>query len=125
MRASDLFDSEDALSLVISLARQRARSEWEKQFTTDMDDKFQQYGLEMFMSEKQADIVRRIAGFPKEQSQRSSRPPPDPPPGGKSLAVIDKAFLRQLTQLCHPDRHSQSSLSVEVTQRLNALRASI
>ena len=73
MKASDLFDSEDALSMVISLARQLARSDWEKQFTSDMDDKFQQYGWYMFMSEKQADILRRIAGNPREQSQRQSR----------------------------------------------------
>lgn len=126
MKASDLFDNEDALSMVITLARQMARGEWEKQFTLDMDDKFQLYGLGMFMSEKQADILRRIAGNPREQSQRSSRPPPpEPPSGGKSLAVIDKAFLRQLTQLCHPDKHDQSPLSVGVTQRLNKLRALI
>ena len=32
---------------------------------------------------------------------------------------IDAAFLRQLLQLCHPDRHNSSPLSVKVFQRLN------
>jgi hypothetical protein len=31
---------------------------------------------------------------------------------------IDRQFLRQLLQLCHPDRHDSSHLSVMVFQRL-------
>jgi hypothetical protein len=31
---------------------------------------------------------------------------------------IDEPFLRQLLQLCHPDRHASSPLSVKVFQRL-------
>jgi hypothetical protein len=32
---------------------------------------------------------------------------------------IDAEFLRQLKQLCHPDRHDSSPLAVKVFQRLN------
>jgi hypothetical protein len=90
-----------------------------------MEDKFKLYGLGMFMSEKQEAILRRIAGIAAGARRGARSAPPPEPPRSTSLAVIDKSFLRQLTQLCHPDKHGQSSLSVEVTKRLNALRATI
>ena len=126
MKASDLFADEDELASLIESAASRARGAWEEQFISDMEDKFKLYGLGMFMSEKQEAILRRIAGVAAGARRGSkSAPPSEPPPAGSSLAVIDKSFLRQLTQLCHPDKHGQSPLSVDVTKRLNALRATI
>lgn len=120
MRASDLLGSEEELSSLIDAAARLARGDWEKQFTQDIGDKFQRYGLGMYLSEKQLEILRRIGGL----SGRQHRAPNDAQPS-KAATEIDKKFLRQLTQLCHPDKHSQSPLSVEVTQRLNALRSSL
>jgi hypothetical protein len=34
---------------------------------------------------------------------------------------IDREFLRELRQLCHPDRHNSSPLSLKVSQRLNVI----
>lgn len=34
---------------------------------------------------------------------------------------IDREFLRELRQLCHPDRHNSSPLSLKVSQRLNEI----
>lgn len=37
----------------------------------------------------------------------------------RDLPGFDKAFVRRLLQLCHPDKHDGSKLAVEVTQWLN------
>lgn len=37
----------------------------------------------------------------------------------KNLPDFDKTMVRKLLQLCHPDKHDQSELSVKVTQWLN------
>lgn len=42
---------------------------------------------------------------------------------GRPLTAIDKTRLRQLIQLCHPDKHGGSPLASEVTQWLNKLRS--
>jgi hypothetical protein len=34
---------------------------------------------------------------------------------------IDRGFLRELRQLCHPDRHNSSPLALKVSQRLNEI----
>jgi hypothetical protein len=35
-----------------------------------------------------------------------------------SCGGLDRSFVRELVQLCHPDRHSQSELSHKVTAKL-------
>jgi len=39
--------------------------------------------------------------------------------------TLDKARLRELMQLVHPDKHNGSSLAVRVTQWLNELRRTV
>ena len=42
-------------------------------------------------------------------------------PTPAKLNEIDPEFLRELRQLCHPDRHNSSPLSLKVSQRLNEI----
>lgn len=39
--------------------------------------------------------------------------------------IIDVAFLKQLRQLCHPDRHNNSQLSQRVWERLEQVRKAL
>jgi transcriptional regulator with XRE-family HTH domain len=39
-----------------------------------------------------------------------------------TMVPIDQARLRQLLQLCHPDRHGNSKVATEVTAWLNQMR---
>lgn len=52
------FDFEDALSS----AEDRAKGGWEENFVEELRTKFAQYGGRMFVSERQAEILLRIAG---------------------------------------------------------------
>lgn len=52
----------DNVEDVLYTAEKRARNEWEMDFVDGLKDKFSTYGDDMFLSEKQADILRRIAG---------------------------------------------------------------
>jgi hypothetical protein len=42
-------------------------------------------------------------------------------PAAAKSNEIDRGFLRELRQLCHPDRHNSSPLSLKVSQRLNEI----
>lgn len=52
------FDFEDALSE----AEDRAKGAWEEQFVSDLRDRFDEYGSRMYVSDKQVEVLRRIAG---------------------------------------------------------------
>ncbi|HEX6826432.1 MAG TPA: hypothetical protein VF077_08965 [Nitrospiraceae bacterium] len=41
---------------------------------------------------------------------------------GHAPAALDQTLLRRLIQLCHPDKHGNSPLANEVTQRLLEMR---
>ena len=58
MKANDYdFDMEDALQQ----ASANAKTPWEDNFVEGLQDKFESYGDDMFLSEKQAEILCRIA----------------------------------------------------------------
>ncbi|MDB6013122.1 MAG: hypothetical protein JWL65_5372 [Gammaproteobacteria bacterium] len=42
---------------------------------------------------------------------------------GETNSPIDASRLRQLLQLCHPDKHNNSKAATEVTAWLNGMRA--
>lgn len=44
---------------------------------------------------------------------------------GEALVPLDKAHLRELLQLCHPDKHNGSDLAVRVTAWLLDLKREV
>lgn len=52
----------------------------------------------------------------KQDSERTYRPPPT----GKR--AVDDELLTRLIMLCHPDKHGNSKMSVEVTQKLLGMK---
>lgn len=54
---TDVEDFEDLLAS----AEANASSDWEMGFVEDLSERYERYGDDMFLSEKQAEILRRIA----------------------------------------------------------------
>jgi len=46
---------------LLDTAESYAANGWEQQFVSDMQDKWQQYGRRMYLSDKQDEILNRIA----------------------------------------------------------------
>lgn len=46
---------------ILDAAEDNASGNWEETFVSDMRDKFDEYGLSMFLSDKQQEILERIA----------------------------------------------------------------
>ncbi len=60
MRVTDhdfALDFED----ILDSAESYAKNDWEEQFVSDLRDKYEEWGDEMFLSDRQADILLRIA----------------------------------------------------------------
>ena len=60
MRVTDhdfTLDFED----ILDSAESYAKNDWEEQFVSDLRDKYDEWGDEMFLSDRQADILLRIA----------------------------------------------------------------
>lgn len=60
---------------------------------------------------KEAEKARASGGYTKTETKTEYV--------YKDLPGFDKLMVRKLLQLCHPDKHGQSELSVKVTQWLN------
>lgn len=69
-KAKDVFDCESDLEDLIDEADGNAVGYWEEEFVSDMRDKFDEYGLRMFMSDKQKDILDRIASGESHRMKR-------------------------------------------------------
>lgn len=56
---------EDVGALILEAygAALNSENEWEINFTSDMSHKFHQFGLNMFISEKQLSVLKKIAGY--------------------------------------------------------------
>jgi hypothetical protein len=52
----------DNIEDVLYSAEKRVKNEWEMDFVDGLKEKFSTYGDDMFLSEKQASILRRIIG---------------------------------------------------------------
>lgn len=61
--------------LVLNTAAENAENDWEKNFTSDMTDKYANYSGSMFVSEKQAKMLEKISGLTLEKA-----PPPEEKP---------------------------------------------
>ena len=60
-RVSDFFDDSDEFESILDDAERKASKEFEINFTSDIRSKFDEYGEDMFLSEKQCDTLQRIA----------------------------------------------------------------
>lgn len=56
--AGDMSEFENTLDL----ADEGARNDWEKTFVNDIRTRYEQYGGEMFMSDRQKETLEKIAG---------------------------------------------------------------
>jgi hypothetical protein len=59
---TDLYDGTSEFEDLLSLATDNAVTQWEQEFCSDLSDKYDQYGDQCFVSERQDEILRRIAG---------------------------------------------------------------
>ena len=59
---SDIFDSVTEFEDLLSEAEESAGSEWEMDFVDSIRERFTAYGEKMYLSEKQEEILRRVAG---------------------------------------------------------------
>ena len=60
MKVKDNYDEREFQDLLDS-AEENASGNWEMTFVSDLQDKFEEFGTGMFLSEKQEDILNRIA----------------------------------------------------------------
>lgn len=60
MKVKDNYDEREFQDLLDS-AEENASGNWEKTFVSDLQDKFEEFGIGMFLSGKQEDILNRIA----------------------------------------------------------------
>lgn len=58
----DEFDSETEFEDLLLNADQQASTDWEMSFVEDMRDRFEQYGMNTYISDKQLETLNRIAG---------------------------------------------------------------
>lgn len=54
------FDANE-LEELLRKAKEKAKTDWEKSFVEDMSNKFEQWGDRLYLSQKQMDIIRKIA----------------------------------------------------------------
>lgn len=59
MKAIDIPEFDDLLAQALS----NASSEWEIGFVTDVESRYLQYGDNTFISERQEEVLRRIANW--------------------------------------------------------------
>jgi len=59
-KVRDNYDEREFQDL-LDAAEENASGAWEKTFVSDMQDKFDEYGTGMFISDKQDEILNRIA----------------------------------------------------------------
>ena len=55
----------DTLGDMLQQAEVNASSDWEIQFVTDMQTKFELYGDDMYMTDRQWNVLSRLAGGSK------------------------------------------------------------
>lgn len=59
---TEKFDTVEDFGLLLNDARMQASSDWEEGFIDDLLDRFERFGSAMSISDKQLEIIRRIAG---------------------------------------------------------------
>jgi hypothetical protein len=59
---ADLFDDIDEFETLLSDAEAGADSDWETDFVDDVRNRYDEHGERMYLSERQLEILERIAG---------------------------------------------------------------
>lgn len=59
-KVQDHFEDDEFESL-LSAASMNAANDWESDFVSDMEERFDQYGRRMFLTDRQLEILERIA----------------------------------------------------------------
>jgi hypothetical protein len=62
MKLSEHFDDIEDFEQLLRDAESQARSEWDQQFVGDINERYEQYGPGMFITEKQIAVLERIVG---------------------------------------------------------------
>jgi len=61
-KAEDVYTDSDELESLLEDARMNASTDWEESFVADMKERFEKYGMGMFISDAQQKHLERIAG---------------------------------------------------------------
>ena len=57
----DFFDDEAEFKAVLALAEENADTDWAETFVSQQRDRFSKYGTKMFLSDRQAEVLKKIA----------------------------------------------------------------
>ena len=60
-RVADAYDEVSEFETLLADAEANAVTDWEMEFVSDINDKFEKYGDQMFISTKQIEILERIS----------------------------------------------------------------
>ncbi|MBP8789661.1 MAG: hypothetical protein KBH41_19790 [Azonexus sp.] len=60
-KADDIYTDSDELEGIMEDARMNASTDWEESFVADMKERFDKYGMGMFISDAQREHLERIA----------------------------------------------------------------
>lgn len=61
MKVIDIYPDDDDFEELLASAEENASSEWETEFVSSLQERYEQYGINMFLSDKQDEILKRIA----------------------------------------------------------------
>ena len=61
MKICDKYPNDDDFEELLASAEENASSDWETEFVSSLQERYEQYGINMFLSEKQDEVLRRIA----------------------------------------------------------------
>lgn len=61
MKVIDMYPDDDDFEELLASAEGNASSDWETEFVSSLQERYHQYGIDTFLSEKQDEILHRIA----------------------------------------------------------------
>lgn len=61
MKISDIYPDGDDFEELLASAEENASNDWETEFVSSLQERYEQYGVNMFLSDKQDEILNRIA----------------------------------------------------------------
>lgn len=61
MKICDKYPDDDDFEELLASAEENASSEWETEFVSSIQERYEKYGTNMFLSDKQDEILNRIA----------------------------------------------------------------
>lgn len=61
-KVSDCYRDVSDFEQLLADAESQAKSEWDQDFVGDLQQRYEQYGHQMFISQRQIEILERIVG---------------------------------------------------------------